>query len=131
MKFFKCVIFVRDRRIFLLLVVEILDLFFFFCFLPRIKFIQIFACGSIVISNFIIVEKVWSNEGKIKFVKSFVSFEQRTKKETEVNFNEGVKLCVPENGSSEKRMCLVLASFAILYHPEMTNHVCGCVRSKI
>lgn len=131
MKFFKCVIFVRDRRIFLLLVVEILDLFFFFCFLPRIKFIQIFACGSIVISNFIIVEKVWSNEGKIKFVKSFVSFEQRTKKETEVNFNEGVKLCVPENGSSEKRMCLVFASFATLYHPEMTNHVYGCVRSKI
>lgn len=130
MKFFKCVIFVRDRRIFLLLVVEILDLFFF-CFLPRIKFIQIFACGSIVISNFIIVEKVWSNEEKIKFVKSFVSFEQRTKEETEVNFNEGVKLCVPENGSSEKRMCLVLASFAILYHPEMTNHVYGCVRSKI
>lgn len=129
MKFFKCVIFVR--RIFLLLVVEILDLFFFFCFLPRIKFIQIFACGSIVISNFIIVEKVWSNEGKIKFVKSFVSFEQRTKEETEVNFNEGVKLCVPENGSSEKRMCLVLASFATLYHPEMTNHVYGCVRSKI
>lgn len=131
MKFFKCVIFVRDRRIFLLLVVEILDLFFFFCFLPRIKFIQIFACGSIVISNFIIVEKVWSNEGKIKFVKSFVSFEQRTKEETEVNFNEGVKLCVPENGSSEKRMCLVFASFATLYHPEMTNHVYGCVRSKI
>lgn len=37
MKFFKCVIFVRDRRIFLLLVVEILDLFFFFLFSPANK----------------------------------------------------------------------------------------------